>query len=97
MKHNLLITYKYLFPIAIIGFAVIVLGAILKITHFSFYFFTGNSTLLIGSTITMLVWSVVFIDILRNNVKNSFMWIILMFLLGNLAPLLYLINRKNLE
>lgn len=95
MKYNLLIPNKYLFPLAIIGFLIVLMGAFLKITHFNIYFFTGNSTLLVGGAITILVWIVVFIDILRNNVKNSLLWVIIMLSLGSLAPILYLINRKS--
>lgn len=95
MKYNLLIPNKYLFPLAIIGFLIVLMGAYLKITHFSIEFITGNSTLLVGGAITILVWIVVFIDILRNNVKNSLLWVIIMLSLGSLAPILYLINRKS--
>lgn len=95
MKNLILFQNKYLLQIAIVGFLTVIVGVVLKITHFNIYFLTGNLVLSIWLLISLIIWILVFFDIFRTNRKNSLLWMIAMFLFFSITPLIYLITNKK--
>ena len=95
MKNKLLISKKLILPIAILGLLTILVGAIFKFTHWSFYGITGSILLEVGTVFSLLSWIVVFIDMLRNRIKYSVLWIIGLLFFFTLTPVVYLSIRKE--
>lgn len=94
MKHNLLISKKYILPIAILGFIIILLGAFFKITHFIYFGLTGNVLITLGTFFSFLSTIIVIIDVVRNKVKNYILWLLFLALFGGITSIIYLIKRK---
>ena len=94
MKHNLLISKKYILPIAILGFIIILLGAFFKITHFICFGLTGNVLITIGTFLSFLSTIIVIIDVVRNKIKNYILWLLFLALFGGITSIIYLIKRK---
>lgn len=94
--YPLLIPRSILLPIAIIAFLITMFGAWLKISHGSFFDFSPNLILGIGSGILIFVWVVAAADAVRNGVKNPFMWIVAFLSFGSLASIFYLYHRDHI-
>ena len=93
--HHLLISKKIILPISVLGFIFIVIGTLLKLSHWSFGIFTPNLLLSISIVFTLLAIFVVLLDIIKNPIKNKFLWIIPLLFVGNIVSMIYLINRES--
>ena len=93
--HHLLIPKNIIFPISILGFIFTVIGTLLKLSHLSFGIFTPNLVLSISIVFTLLAIFVVLLDIIKNPIKNKFLWIIPLLFVGNIVSMIYLINRES--
>lgn len=93
--YPLLIPKNIILPISILGFIFTVLGTLLKLSHWSFGIFTPNLVLSISIVFTLLAIFVVLLDIIKNPIKNKFLWIIPLLFVGNIVSMIYLINRES--
>ena len=93
--YPLLIPKNIIFPISILGFIFTVIGTLLKLSHWSFGIFTPNLVLSISIVFTLLAIFVVLLDIIKNPIKNKFLWIIPLLFVGNIVSMIYLINRES--
>ena len=93
--HHLLIPKNITLPISILGFIFTVIGTLLKLSHWSFGIFTPNLVLSISIVFTLLAIFVVLLDIIKNPIKNKFLWIIPLLFVGNIVSMIYLINRES--
>ncbi len=71
------------------------IGTLLKLSHWSFGIFTPNLLLSISIVFTLLAIFVVLLDIIKNPIKNKFLWIIPLLFVGNIVSMIYLINRES--
>ena len=95
ITHHLLIPKNIILPISILGFIFTVIGTLLKLSHWSFGIFTPNLVLSISIVFTLLAIFVVLLDIIKNPIKNKFLWIIPLLFVGNIVSMIYLINRES--
>ena len=93
--YPLLIPKNIILPISILGFIFTVIGTLLKLSHWSFGIFTPNLVLSISIVFTLLAIFVVLLDIIKNPIKNKFLWIIPLLFVGNIVSMIYLINRES--
>ena len=93
--YHLLIPKNIILPISILGFIFTVIGTLLKLSHWSFGIFTPNLVLSISIVFTLLAIFVVLLDIIKNPIKNKFLWIIPLLFVGNIVSMIYLINRES--
>ena len=93
--YPLLIPKNIILPISILGFIFTVIGTLLKLSHWSFGIFTPNLVLSISMVFTLLAIFVVLLDIIKNPIKNKFLWIIPLLFVGNIVSMIYLINRES--
>lgn len=93
--YHLLIPKNIILPISILGFIFTVIGTLLKLSHLSFGIFTPNLVLSISIVFTLLAIFVVLLDIIKNPIKNKFLWIIPLLFVGNIVSMIYLINRES--
>ena len=93
--YPLLIPKNIILPISILGFIFTVIGTLLKLSHWSFGIFTPNLVLSISIVFTLLAIFVVLLDIIKNPIKNKFLWIIPQLFVGNIVSMIYLINRES--
>ena len=93
--YPLLIPKNIILPISILGFIFTVIGTLLKLSHWSFGIFTPNLLLSISIVFTLLAIFVVLLDIIKNPIKNKFLWIIPLLFVGNIVSMIYLINRES--
>ena len=92
--YPLLIPKNIILPISILGFIFTVIGTLLKLSHWSFGIFTPNLVLSISIVFTLLAIFVVLLDIIKNPIKNKFLWIIPLLFVGNIVAMIYLMNRE---
>ena len=92
--HHLLIPRKIILPISVLGFIITVIGALFKLSHWSFGIFTPKLLLSISIVFTLLAIFVVLLDIIKNPIKNKFLWIIPLLFVGNIVAMIYLMNRQ---
>ena len=92
--YHLLIPKNIILPISILGFIFTVIGTLLKLSHWSFGIFTPNLVLSISIVFTLLAIFVVLLDIIKNPIKNKFLWIIPLLFVGNIVAMIYLMNRE---
>ena len=92
--YPLLIPKNIILPISILGFIFTVIGTLLKLSHWSFGIFTPNLVLSISIVFTLLAIFVVLLDIIKNPIKNKFLWIIPLLFVGNIVSMIYLMNRE---
>lgn len=93
--YPLLIPKNIILPISILGFIFTVIGTLLKLSHLSFGIFTPNLVLSISIVFTLLAIFVVLLDIIKNPIKNKFLWIIPLLFVGNIVSMIYLMNRES--
>ena len=93
--YPLLIPKNIILPISILGFIFTVIGTLLKLSHWSFGIFTPNLVLSISIVFTLIAIFVVLLDIIKNPIKNKFLWIIPLLFVGNIVSMIYLINRES--
>ena len=93
--YPLLIPKNIILPISILGLILTVIGTLLKLSHWSFGIFTPNLVLSISIVFTLLAIFVVLLDIIKNPIKNKFLWIIPLLFVGNIVSMIYLINRES--
>ena len=93
--YPLLIPKNIILPISILGFIFTVIGTLLKLSHWNFGIFTPNLVLSISIVFTLLAIFVVLLDIIKNPIKNKFLWIIPLLFVGNIVSMIYLINRES--
>ena len=93
--YPLLIPKNIILPISILGFIFTVIGTLLKLSHWSFGIFTPNLVLSISIVFTLFAIFVVLLDIIKNPIKNKFLWIIPLLFVGNIVSMIYLINRES--
>ena len=93
--YPLLIPKNIILPISILGFIFTVIGTLLKLSHWSFGIFTPNLVLSISIVFMLLAIFVVLLDIIKNPIKNKFLWIIPLLFVGNIVSMIYLINRES--
>ena len=93
--YPLLIPKNIILPISILGFIFTVIGTLLKLSHWSFGIFTQNLVLSISIVFTLIAIFVVLLDIIKNPIKNKFLWIIPLLFVGNIVSMIYLINRES--
>lgn len=70
------------------------IGTFLKLSHWNFGIFTPNFLLSISIVFTLLAIFVVLLDIIKNPIKNKFLWIIPLLFVGNIVAMIYLMNRE---
>ncbi len=92
--HHLLIPKNIILPISILGFIFTVIGTLLKLSHWSFGIFTPNLVLSISMVFLLFAIFVVLLDIIKNPIKNKFLWIIPLLFVGNIVAMIYLMNRE---
>ena len=92
----LLIPRNIILPITAIGFLIVLIGAWTKITHMSLFGLSPNIILNAGMILSVPGWIVSFVDMLRNKIKNSFMWLICLLFMGVLGSLIYLLRRNQI-
>ena len=92
--YPLLIPKNIILPISILGFIFTVIGTLLKLSHWSFGIFTPNLVLSISIVFTLLAIFVVLLDIIKNPIKNKFLWIIPLLFVGSIVAMIYLMNRE---
>ena len=93
--YPLLIPKNIILPISILGVIFTVIGTLLKLSHWSFGIFTPNLVLSISIVFTLLAIFVVLLDIIKNPIKNKFLWIIPLLFVGNIVSMIYLMNRES--
>ena len=93
-EYPLIVPKKYLMPIAILGLILTVIGTLMKLNHWNFGAITPNIILAISTVLTLISFFVVILDILRNPLKNKFLWIAPLLFIGNLVAVIYLMNRE---
>ena len=93
--YHLLIPKNIILPISILGFIFTVIGTLLKLSHWSFGIFTPNLLLSISMVFSLFAIFVVSLDIIKNPIKNKFLWIIPLLFVGNIVSMIYLINRES--
>lgn len=93
--YPLLIPKNIILPISILGFIFTVIGTLLKLSHWSFGIFTPNLVLSMSIVFSLLSIFVVLLDIIKNPIKNKFLWIIPLLFVGNIVSMIYLINRES--
>ncbi|TXF77274.1 GldL-related protein [Chryseobacterium sp.] len=92
----MLIDRRTLLGLAFLSLAIILIGALLKITHFSIGPITGNYLLAVGLVPGFFVWALVIYDILKHSFRNSLLWLIGIIFFGNLGCIVYLLQRDEL-
>ena len=92
--HHLLIPKNIILPISVLGFIITVIGALFKLSHWSFGIFTPNLLLSISMVFSLFAIFVVLLDIIRNPIKNKFLWIIPLLFVGSIVAMIYLMNRE---
>ena len=92
--YPLLIPKNIIFPISILGFIFTVIGTLLKLSHWSFGIFTPNLLLSISMVFSLFAIFVVLLDIIKNPIKNKFLWIIPLLFVGSIVAMIYLMNRE---
>lgn len=97
MKHNLLVPKKFILPIAIFAFSIILIGAFFRITHLSFFGLSGNILITSGALLSLISTVVAIIDILLNKVNNYILWLLLLLIFGGITSIFYLFNRNELN
>ena len=93
--YPLLIPKNIILPISILGFIFTVIGTLLKLSHWSFGIFTPNLVLSISMVFLLFAIFVVLLDIIKNPIKNKFLWIIPLLFVGNIVSMIYLMNRES--
>lgn len=93
--HHLLIPKNIILPISIMGFVLTFIGTLFKLSHWHFGFITPNVFLSVSIVFSLLSIFVVLLDIIKNPIKNKFLWIIPLLFVGNLVSIIYLINRES--
>lgn len=91
--YPLLIPKKVILPVAILGFIFTISGTLMKISHWSIGILTPNTLLSLSIVFTFLAFFVVLIDMVKNPIKNKFLWIVPLLFLGNLVAIVYLLVR----
>lgn len=92
----LLLNKKVALTFAIIGLVLLVIGAFLKITHWSFNGIAAGTLLLpIGVILHGIAWFVVLYDLIVNPIRNKVLWFLGMIFMHNITVILYLINREK--
>ena len=91
---HLLTPKNIILPISILGFIFTVIGTLLKLSHWSFGIFTPNLVLSMSIVFSLLSIFVVLLDIIKNPIKNKFLWIIPLLFVGNIVSMIYLMNRE---
>ena len=84
MKKSILIL---VYILLIAGIILGVLGTVNKIS--TYYYQAGVSMFSIG-------WMIVFFDIMKNKIYNKQFWVLSMFFVMPVTPIIYLIRRKKL-
>ena len=92
--YPLLIPKNIILPISILGFIFTVIGTLLKLSHWSFGIFTPNLVLSISIVFTLLAIFVVLLDIIKNPIKNKFLWIVPLFFTGNIVTINTVLNKN---
>lgn len=93
--YPLLIPKNIILPLSIIGFVMSLLGAFIKISHWEFWGVSPNFLLGISIIFSLLSIFIVLLDVLKNPIKNKFLWIAPLLFVGNLVSIIYLINRET--
>ena len=83
MKKSILIL---VYILLIAGIILGVLGTVNKIS--TYYYQAGVSMFSIG-------WMIVFFDIMKNKIYNKQFWVLSMFFVMPVTPIIYLIRRKK--
>ena len=91
---HLLTPKNIILPISILGFIFTVIGTLLKLSHWSFGIFTPNLLLSISMVFSLFAIFVVLLDIIKNPIKNKFLWIIPLLFVGSIVAMIYLMNRE---
>ncbi|AFU69716.1 hypothetical protein P700755_003044 [Psychroflexus torquis ATCC 700755] len=86
------ISIKTVWVLVIGNFLLTILGAFAKVQHWEF----SQVLLTIGLIIFFSTWIIVFSDMAKNRINNKFFWMISMFILPTISPLIYLIQRNKL-
>ena len=89
---DLRVSKKLIGGMVIAGILFILLGAIFKIMYFSL----ASELLTFGLFISGVSWIIVMADMLQQELYNKGFWILTMFVLPWLTPLLYLYRRNKL-
>ena len=84
MKKPILIL---VYILLIVGIILGVLGAVNKILTYQY---------LVGVGMFAIGWIIVFFDIMKNKIYNKQFWVLSMFFVMPVTPIIYLIRRKKL-
>lgn len=84
MKKPILIL---VYILLIVGIILGVLGAVNKILAYQY---------LVGVGMFAIGWIIVFFDIMKNKIYNKQFWVLSMFFVMPVTPIIYLIRRKKL-
>jgi hypothetical protein len=95
-ESKLPINNRILLSTTLIGFFIVLLGSYLKITHDLATEPYLELILGLGVLIHFVSLIIVIYDLVRNPIRNKFMWFFGFLVLGSIAIILYLINRNAL-
>lgn len=76
----------------VVGILFTVLGTFFKILHWPL----NNQLLTFGIFISGVSWIIIMADMIQQDIYNKGFWVLSMFVLPWLTPLLYLFRRNNL-
>jgi predicted membrane channel-forming protein YqfA (hemolysin III family) len=68
-------------------------GIVFKLFHWELW----QPFLFVGVLSMITSWTVIFIEILRNRFSNRFIWILSMFVLPSVSPVVYLMRREKIH
>lgn len=70
----------------------IVTGALFEVLHYP----TAQESMLLGGLLNFIAWLVVCLDILRNEIRNKYLWLLGIIIFGVIACLVYISKRDKL-
>lgn len=86
------INSKIVWLLVIGNILITLIGAFAKILHWSF----SESWLTVGLILFFSSWIIIISDMYKNEIYNRKFWILSMFILPAISPLIYMIQRNKL-
>lgn len=86
------ISIKTIWFLVLFNFFFPMLGAIAKFQHWE----SGSSLLLVSITISVFVFLLFLIDMLRNRIYHKVFWVLFLIILPTITPFFYLVQRDKL-
>ncbi len=96
MKEYKLPTNKnFLLSLSVTAFVLMIFSTYLKITDGNYAQNNADLIIAIAMFFHIILWFVIIIDMIRNQIKNKTMWIVGMFMFSSITLITYLITREN--